>query len=104
MNMFGIVTLAAMAGALTALLFAPRKGSETRDQLRQGLRNARQTSEGALDNVKSKAQEGVDKLKQKTDETSAQAEDMITEARSQVEDTIAEAQPKTTGRRPTSSA
>lgn len=103
MSMFGVVTLAATAGAIIGLLYAPRKGSETRDQIRLKMRETKLRSQDTIETTKTKAQTGIDKIKRKTDETSQDISDKVTEARSQVEDTVAEATPKTTGRRPSSS-
>lgn len=98
MSLFGVMTLAAMAGAVTALLFAPRKGSETREQIRLKMHEAKTRSHDTMDTAKAKAQEGVDKIKRTTDEKAEEASDMITEARSRAEDTVAE--PRGRGRKP----
>lgn len=98
MSLFGVMTLAAMAGAVTALLFAPRKGSETREKLRLKMHEAKARSHDTVDSAKSKAQEGIDKLKHTADEKAGEVSDVITEARSRAEDTIAE--PRGRGRKP----
>ena len=97
MSMFGVMTVAAVAGAITALLFAPRKGSETREQIRLKMHQAKMRSQDTMDAAKSKAQESIDKVKRTTDEKAEDASDMIAEARIQAEDTVAE--PKTRGRK-----
>lgn len=102
MSILRVMTVSAMAGAALALLFAPRKGTETREQLRQSLRSAKQASQDTIEASKTKMQDSVDKMKHKTDQAATRTEDAIIEARSQVEDAVAETQPKTTGRRPTS--
>ena len=98
MGMFGVMTLAAMAGAVTALLLAPRKGAETREQIRLKMLAARRRSQDKIDAATSKAQEGLDKIKSQTDDNVEEVSDMVSEARSQVEDSIAET--KTRGRKP----
>lgn len=104
MGIVGVMTLAATVGAVAALLFAPRKGSETRERIRSRLQEAKSRSHEAMDAANTKTQEGVNKLKSKVERTADDTSSMVTEARSQVEDTVAEAVPKTTGRRPSSSA
>jgi gas vesicle protein len=99
MSMFGIVTLAAVAGAVAALLTAPRKGSDTRDQLMDKMKQARQKSMEAMDSAKSKAQDATDKVKGKADEAATNAQDAVTEARSQVEDVAADVGNKQRSRR-----
>lgn len=90
MSVFGAMTLGAMAGAAAALLFAPRKGSETREQIRLRMQAASTHSQETMDAAKSKAQEGIDKIKGKTEQAAEDSSDMVAEARSQIEDTVAE--------------
>lgn len=97
MDMIRVMTLAAMAGAAVALLFAPRKGSETREQLRQSFQSAKQASRETVEAGKSKVQDSVDKMKHRTETTLDGAKDVVAEARSQVEDAAAE--PKVRNRR-----
>jgi gas vesicle protein len=97
-SMFGVMTLAAMAGAVTALLFAPRKGSETREKIRMRMHEAKIHSQDTVETAKTKTQEGIDKLKHTGDEKAEEVSDMIAEARVRAEDKIAE--PRGRGRKP----
>jgi gas vesicle protein len=94
MSLFGIVTLAALAGAAAALLTAPRKGSDTRDQIMDRLKQARREGMDKMDAAKSKAQDTVDRVKGKVDETATEVEDAVSEARSQIEDMAPESKPR----------
>lgn len=96
MSTFGAMTLAAMVGAAAALLFAPRKGSETREQIRQQMNQAKQKSREKMEAMKSKAHGGLDKAAEKTGEV----QDIMSEASTQLQDTVAE--PQTRNRRGTS--
>lgn len=90
MSMLGVMTLAAVLGAAAALLLAPRKGSETRQQLKNKLQDAKAVSTNTI----SKAPRNAERLKDKSDETGVELKDAVTEARSQVEDAIVETKPR----------
>jgi len=98
-GMVGAVTIAALAGVAAGVLLAPRKGSETRQQIKDRIERAKQRSEERLAETKTKAQQGVDKLAHKADDIQDDVSDAVTEARSQVEDAATEV--KTRTRKPT---
>ena len=90
MSMFGAMTLAAMAGATAALLLAPRKGSETREQIKNKLQQTKDMSRRKMMAARAKTQAGTDKLKGQASEVTTEAGDAVAEARSQVEDAAAD--------------
>jgi gas vesicle protein len=104
MNLFGVMTLAALAGAAAALLFAPRKGSETRDQLIQKMHHAKDVSRQKMEAMKSKARDGMEATKDKASEKTEDTVDVVTEARSQIEDAAAETSTRPRTRRTPPSA
>lgn len=98
-NLAGVMTLAAVVGATAALLLAPRKGSETRAQIKLKMDQARQKSAESVDSAKDKAHEIADKVKGKAETVSDDTKDAVAEARSQVEDVAAEVQARQRARR-----
>jgi gas vesicle protein len=91
MSIFGVVTLAALAGAAAALLTAPQRGSETRKQIRDKWLDAKSKTTSGVEAVKEKTQDTVDTIKGRASDAAADVEDAVTEARSQVEDAVSEA-------------
>ena len=64
-----IVFLAGIsAGALAALLFAPRAGNETRRQLKDAAMNARRKAQETVEEQKIKAEVAVDTAKDKAND------------------------------------
>jgi gas vesicle protein len=58
----GIAALSAAVGALTAIIFMPRSGSETRHQIRQRARNIRSTVQNRQDVAVDTSSESTDRL------------------------------------------
>jgi gas vesicle protein len=90
MSLMGIMTLAAIAGGLAGVLLAPRKGSETRQQIKNKMDQAKQRSMERAADAKTKAEIEVDKLTHKATDVSDDVSDAVGQARSQVEDTATE--------------
>ncbi|WP_428653141.1 YtxH domain-containing protein [Runella sp.] len=90
----GLATAAA-AGAVIGLLFAPEKGTEIRDKVREtangfasdlldALQRGRQQYTEIKDNVEDKAKE----LKSKAEDKVTEAKDRITDAKDRVNDEV----------------
>lgn len=60
---FGVVIVAGLIGAVLGLLFAPKSGKETRDDLRKKALEAREKASDTSDVVKKVVKEGSDELK-----------------------------------------
>lgn len=97
-NAVSVMALAAVAGAAVALLFAPKKGSETRDDIKRKLREAKYKSQDTATDLKHKAQDMVGDVRKKGEEVSEDVADVVADARSQVEDAANQA--KARSRRP----
>jgi gas vesicle protein len=73
-NVIGIAAVAALAGAVTALLFAPKSGEEMRSDIKDRAQRAKdaskdkmQAAKGKMARMKGKA---ADKMEEMTDEMS----------------------------------
>jgi gas vesicle protein len=106
----GVAAMAALVGAAAALLFAPKSGTETRNDIKRKMQEAQDRSKQKMDTMKSKVATKTEDIKdtsvQKLDEVRGQAEDtatsatdIVTEARSQIEDAAAETTPRPRSRR-----
>lgn len=61
------VLMAAAVGFAAGLLFAPRSGQETREQLRHQAEDAKQKAREVTDNVKHKTESGREKARTVSD-------------------------------------
>ena len=62
-QVLGATLLGGMVGAGLALLFAPRSGKETRDHIRDNVRQMQEDAHHQLDRAKSKVRKGMDDAK-----------------------------------------
>jgi len=79
--------IGAVAGALTALLYAPQSGSKTRKQLRRSVEDAGDYLESAGDYLKAQAerlsaeaQKALDRAKDRVDDVVDKAGDVVSDA------------------------
>jgi len=94
MGLLGVMAIAAMAGGALALLFAPHKGSETREKLRSRIDEAKRRSKDAAVQAENKAIDTVDDVKRQVESVKTDASERISEARHQVKDAVSEAKEK----------
>ncbi|HUE95631.1 MAG TPA: YtxH domain-containing protein [Longimicrobiaceae bacterium] len=71
----------ALLGAGAALLLAPRSGAETQEEIRQGVRRARQAAEDRVDAVRGT----VDRTRTRLEDQLGTVRDQITNVRSEIE-------------------
>jgi gas vesicle protein len=104
----GVVIAAAAIGAVAGILLAPKKGSETRADIKQKVKETKSKSKAKLESVKHKAHDSAEDVKDKAqdaiDKASGKAQDKADDiklaaekARAQADEAVAEA--KIRGRR-----
>jgi gas vesicle protein len=81
-------------GAVAALLFAPKSGTELRADIRRKSREVYDETEEALGEWKTQAAEVVEQGKRQAEALRAQAEAKIAEARAKAEQLVAEGRAK----------
>jgi gas vesicle protein len=64
-NILGVAVVAAMAGALAALLFAPKSGEELRGDIKDKAKRTKDMTEDKIDAAKDKAYTAKDKVREK---------------------------------------
>jgi len=64
-NLLGVAIVAAMAGALAALLFAPKSGSELRSDIKDKAKRTKDIAEDKMDIAKDKVGTAKDEVKEK---------------------------------------
>lgn len=96
---FGLMMLGAMAGALAALLFAPKKGTEMRDDLRNRYNDTMDKTNARMDVARDKMRTAADKLRAKTHETADAAKDAADRSADNTERLLDETESSTKGSR-----
>lgn len=91
----GVMALAALAGAAVALLFAPKKGSETRREIRERMNDMKHRTNNTAEELKLRAKDKVGDIRSKGEEAVEDAKDVVADARSQVEDAVDQAKTRT---------
>ncbi|MCW3807235.1 YtxH domain-containing protein [Plebeiibacterium marinum] len=84
---FGGMIAGAILGAGTALLFAPQKGSETRDQLKQKLNDLEKEMVNTKEKLKVKGGELKEELKTKIHNIEEKIEKLLDEYKKTLEPT-----------------
>jgi gas vesicle protein len=80
MGHFKNLLLAGLFGYILGLLFAPKKGSELRDDLRDLVLDLKDVSAGTVSQVKSKSQELIDIAQPTLNQVKAEASNLKTKA------------------------
>lgn len=93
----GVAMLAALTGAVAALLLAPKSGSETRGNIRRKMLEAQERSKQKAAEMKNLASSRMDEMRGKSERAAAGVRSVASEARRQVEDAATDTQ--TRGRR-----
>ncbi len=84
---FGGMIAGAIVGAAAALLFAPQKGSETRDQLKNKLNELEKEMQNTKDKLKVKGGELKEELKEKIHNIEQKIEKLLDEYKKTLEPT-----------------
>ena len=87
---FGAFLLGALVGAGIALLYAPRSGQETRDELRQGARRLRDSAEDTVRQVQDSVTGTVDDVRREVNHRIGAARDAFEAGRSAARETRAD--------------
>lgn len=94
-NMVGVALVAALAGAVTALLLAPKRGTEMREDLKGHMQKMKQTSQNKVDQTRTKIADTADQIRDKvrdtTDKTADSAKSVADSARDKTKQAADEA-------------
>jgi gas vesicle protein len=94
-NHMGVVLLAAAAGAVAGMLFAPKKGTETREDLMNKYNGAKtKTRDSALD-AKERVNRGVEAARSKVHDAADNTKDAADKAADKTKDATAKTAPET---------
>jgi gas vesicle protein len=84
MNMFGMVVVAAAAGAIAGMLFAPKRGTEMRQDINRRVMDMTSKAEDQFakgaDTMKNKAQMAAEKTRVAISRTADKTKDTISDA------------------------
>lgn len=87
-TMFGVALIAAAVGAVVGLLFAPKRGTETRDDIVGKYKNMQTKARDTASTAKSKVGEGVDAARTKVHDATDRAKKEIDNAADEAKDTL----------------
>lgn len=90
-NMAGAIMFAALAGAVAGMLMAPKKGSETRSDIKLKMNEVKQKTRDQIEMAKKKAHDMKEASKHKAEETKDELKN-ATEGRKQVDDAAGDTQ------------
>ena len=78
---FGAAVLGAVVGAIAGVLFAPKSGKETREDLKRKADEAKKTAEKKTDAAKKAARESMDEVKEAAARAGKEWDELATDAR-----------------------
>lgn len=81
-NTAGLVMIAALAGAAAALLFAPKRGTEMREELKGRYNDMKSKSQSTVQDTQEKTAEAVESAAQKVKDTADKSKDVADQAAS----------------------
>lgn len=80
--------LGTAVGAAVALLFAPKSGEETQQDLREGARRLRDEGRERLDDIRSGVEEGYERARSEVEEKVDAARDSVRDRRHRAEEAL----------------
>jgi gas vesicle protein len=87
-NGLGAFLTGAVIGALAALLFTPRTGEETREEIRRRARRLREAAEDRLDDLQEVVESGYERTKASVEAGLQRARHSLDERRDEARDTV----------------
>jgi gas vesicle protein len=85
---FGAFLWGAILGAATALLFAPKSGRETQEELRERAQRLRESAEGKFTELRHGAEETYAKAREEVSERVDEAREQVVARRRQAEEAL----------------
>lgn len=86
-NTVGLVMIAALAGAAAALLFAPKKGTDIRDELKGKYKDMTNRSQETAEDMKDKAAAAVESASTRAKRSADKAKDAADQANEKAKNT-----------------
>lgn len=84
----GAFLLGAIAGAVTALLFAPKTGEETQRELREGARKLRRDAEEKIADLRDTVEEGAQRVRGDVSQRVESAREEVRDRKRQAEEAL----------------
>ncbi len=79
-NTFGVVLIAAAAGAVAGMLLAPKRGIDTRDELKNKYNDMKNKTQDRAMTAKDKLDRGIEAARSKTHDVADKTKDIADEA------------------------
>jgi gas vesicle protein len=89
-NLLGLALFAAAIGALAGVLFAPKAGTETREDLRNKYTDMKGKAQTTAHDAKDRMKSGIEAARHKVHRTTDTAADMTQEAINKADPSLAE--------------
>jgi gas vesicle protein len=85
-NAMGMVILAAAAGALAALLLAPKKGTELQEDIRGRMNNMKNKAQNKMEDTREKVGDGIETARSKAHDVADKAKSTVSSTADKTKD------------------